>query len=261
MKRFLAPALLFLSQASVAGSEADEQLILATYKLFNEKSTATCLVVARPGKEEKKAARFIVTAHHVFDQMRGNTCQLVARTPEKNGAFTRKEFRIDIRQNAKNLWQKHPRHDLAVLRLSDSVEINALPIESLVSDEALEKIHTGDAVRLAVFPEQSEANGAGFPILRTGAIASFPLIPVKLHPTFLVDTTTWGGDSGGPVIHASQRSPGGHPLVIGFVHGMRNITDTVKESRRVERKTNYPLGISEVTQAIFVREMIAKSGK
>jgi hypothetical protein len=258
MKRLLALGFLIVSQAIAAGSEADEQLILATYKLFNERSTATCLVVSRPGNEEKKTAGFIVTADHVFDQMGGNSCQLVARSPEKNGAYTRKEFRIEIRQNGKNLWQKHPRHDLAILRLPDDVEIASLPVGSLVTEEALKKIHSGDSVRLAVFPEQTESNGAGFPILRTGVIASFPLNPAKLHPMFLVDTTTWAGDSGGPVIHASQLAPGGHPLVIGFVHGMRNITDTVKESRRIERKTNYPLNISEVTQAVFVWEMLAK---
>jgi hypothetical protein len=83
------------------------------------------------------------------------------------------------------------------------------------------------------------------------------LTPIKPHPFFLVDTTAWSGDSGGPVMHASLRSPGGSPLVIGIVAGMRNITDTVKESRFVERKTHYPLGISEVLHVAFARELIA----
>jgi hypothetical protein len=40
---------------------------------------------------------------------------------------------------------------------------------------------------------------------------------------------------------------------------MRNITDTVKESRFVERKTNYPLGISEVLHAVLARELIQQN--
>jgi hypothetical protein len=97
------------------------------------------------------------------------------------------------------------------------------------------------------------------PILRGGVLASHPLLPVKPHPAYLVDTSAWAGDSGGPVSHESLRSPGGGPLVIGIVRGMRNITDTVKESRFVERKTHYPLGVSEVLHAVLARELIEQS--
>ena len=37
------------------------------------------------------------------------------------------------------------------------------------------------------------------------------------------------------------------------------ITDTDKESRFVERRTNYPLGVSEILHAIFARDLILKA--
>jgi hypothetical protein len=37
---------------------------------------------------------------------------------------------------------------------------------------------------------------------------------------------------------------------------MRNITETVRESRFVERRTNYPLGITEALHASLARELI-----
>ncbi len=89
-------------------------------------------------------------------------------------------------------------------------------------------------------------------------IASFPLVPIKPYPAFLVDTTSWPGDSGGPVMHQSLRSPGEGPVMIGIVRGMRNIVDATKESRFVERRTQFPLGVSEVLHAALARQLISE---
>jgi Trypsin-like peptidase domain len=235
--------------------EAAEKLVLATYKLANDSSTATGTVYQRETGEGKSQC-FLVTAAHVFERMKSDTCVLVSRTRREDGVFLRQEIQIPVRQAGKPLWKKHGAQDIAVLLLPESVSVEALPFDCLATEESLKPIRVGDDVRLAVFPERSEANPAGFPVLRGGSLASHPLLPVKPHPMFLVDTTAWPGDSGGPVSHKSVHSPSGGPLVIGIVRGMRSITDTVKESRYVERKTNYPLGISEVLHAALARDLI-----
>ncbi len=258
--RFLVSLLalcLFFQVPLARSNELAERLILATYKLSNEASTATCLIV-RCETEDGAPQSFIVTANHVLQQMKGDCCMVVSRTRDQNGRFRRHEIRVSVRAEGKPLWKKHPDHDLALLRLPDSVDVQALPLDSLATEQELGAVYVGDSVRLAVFPERTEANDAGFPILRSGSIASYPLLPVKSHPMFLVDSTSWTGDSGGPVIHESMRSPSGGPLVIGFVLGMRNIVDTVKESRFVERKTRFPLDISEVLHATLARELISE---
>ena len=245
---------LVLAPRPAQSDNAAEKLLLATCKLANETSTAAGTVVCYETADDHTKC-VIVTADHVLRQMKGDSFVLVSRSRNGDG-YQRQEIRVSIRSDGKPLWIKHAEHDVAVLPLPDSVQVDALPFDSLATENLLAKVHAGDAVWLAVFPERSEANGAGFPILRNGTLASYPITPVKPNPMFLVDTTSWKGDSGGPVIHQSLRSPSGGPIVLGIVRGMRNITDTVKESRFVERKTDYPMGITEVLHVVFARELI-----
>ena len=256
MKVYLAAAAAFLTGLfpSVA-DEAAEALVLSTYKITAEGSTATALAIELPeGKGDTR--RVLMTADHVVSKMKGDACRMVSRELEDKGTYRRREIEIPIRKEGKDLWKKHPAHDLVMLPIPDSVEIRALPFDCLATEEAFAGIRVGDDVRLAVFPEQVESNGAGLPVLRGGSIASFPLVPVALHSTILIDAITWSGDSGGPVIDASRRSPSGGPLVIGVVIRKREISETIRESRYVEKKITYPLNLSEVVNAALVREIL-----
>jgi S1-C subfamily serine protease len=57
----------------------------------------------------------------------------------------------------------------------------------------------GDEVRCLGFPLGIESNEAGFPVLRSGKIASYPLTPTEKTKSFLVDLRVFKGNSGGPV--------------------------------------------------------------
>ena len=46
-------------------------------------------------------------------------------------------------------------------------------------------------------------------------------------------------------------------MILGITRGMQNITDTVKESRFVEKRSDYPLGIAVVVHAKFAAKLIA----
>jgi hypothetical protein len=177
--------------------EAAEQLVLATYKLANEVSTASGMVV-RYESEDGQTRSFVVTAHHVLAQTKGDSCALVSRSRREDGTFQRREIQVAVRDAGKPLWIKHSVHDLAVLPLPSDLDVEALPFDSLATEEQLVEVRVGDAVRLAVFPERAEANNAGFAILRSGSIASYPVIPVKHHPMFL-------GDGGGHRAGNAQR--------------------------------------------------------
>ena len=245
-------------QPMTHGDEAAEQLILSTYKLANDASTATGFVVCRQSDEGDREC-WVITARHVLERMQGDSCLLVSRRLRDDQMYQRDELPIPIRDRGRPRWLNHPQRDLAALPLPGGLKVNSLPLDSLATPETVQQIRVGDSVRLAVFPERTEANRAGFAVLRSGSIASFPLVPIDQHFTFLVDTTAWGGDSGGPVIHATKRSPSGGPLVVGVIRGMRQLTDTTRESRFVERRTVYPLGLSEVVQAALIWEMIPPS--
>ncbi len=148
---------------SVRGDEAAEKLVLATYKLANEASTATGTVYRRETKEGK-TERFLVTAGHVFEGMKGDTFNLVSRTLRDDGLYLRHEIEVPVRQNGEPLWKKHTDQDLAALLLPESVSVESLPLDSLATEERMKEVGVGDAVRLSVFPERSEANPAGLPI-------------------------------------------------------------------------------------------------
>src|SRR6202034_1126518 len=100
------------------------------------------------------------------------------------------------------------------------------------------------------FPEGLSANPAGFPILRSGRVASFPLGPSTAFPTFLLDFAVFPGNSGGPVYVRDTAHrvpvPGGQPA--GFIAGM--LTQQVELNSQ-----NLSIGI--VTDARFVRETLS----
>jgi hypothetical protein len=59
------------------------------------------------------------------------------------------------------------------------------------------------------FPLGMESNPAGFAILRTGDIASYPLLPTAQTKTFLMDFRVFKGNSGGPVYFSQPQWRGG----------------------------------------------------
>ena len=247
--------LISVTLGNLSADDAGERLLKATYKIANEKSTATSVAI-ESSKSDGSTRTFLVTARHVLEAMAGDRCVIVNRIQQAPGIYARNEIAIPIRHSGKPLWRGHPNRDLAAIELPPELKLNALPYDSIASEDELAQAHAGEAVRTAVYPERSEANPAGFAILRGGSIASYPLVPIGANSAFLVDTTTWTGDSGGPVVHAEMRTEQGNPIILGFVRGMRNITDTSRESRFVEKRTHYPLGISEVTAAPFLFDLI-----
>ncbi len=101
------------------------------------------------------------------------------------------------------------------------------------------------------FPRGLAANQAGFPILRSGHVASFPVAPAKIFPTFLLDFAVFPGNSGGPVFMAQQarrRIGVTDDQPAEFIAGL--LTQQVElNSERLE------IGI--VTHAQYIRETIS----
>jgi len=81
-------------------------------------------------------------------------------------------------------------------------------IKWLASDQFLENlaIHPGDELQCLGYPLQLTSNDARYPILRSGKIASYPVIPQKTAKQILFDFRVYPGNSGGPVYFSySQR--------------------------------------------------------
>jgi len=124
------------------------------------------------------------------------------------------------------------------------------------------KIHPGDEVRILGYPYGFEANDAGFPVLRSGRIASFPLTPTSKVQTFLLDFQVFRGNSGGPVYILERRALNDGDLttvnvyqILGLVSEEATLNEPVStlDENSVIR---HQLGLGVVVQAQAIKEAI-----
>jgi hypothetical protein len=167
----------------------------------------------------------LITANHVFADMRGVQARIGYRTANPDGtwSYTPRDLRIRDRSGAA-LWTAHPDQDVAAISIKAPPEFAraAIPVGYLASEQDFEhqRIAPGDELLILGFPKGIAANNAGFPILRSGRVASYPVSPAA-SPTFLLDFAVFAGNSGGPVFTTRELQPasmaGARPLIAGIL--------------------------------------------
>jgi hypothetical protein len=207
-----------------------------------------------------KPRTVLVTANHVFDKMPGTEAHIGYRDQSKDGGWRFDPQPVTIRSSTGEMWTHHPTRDVAaiVVKAPPQFAKAAIPLTWLAKDETFTgyNIGPGDEMMVLGYPEGFSADAAGFPILRSGRVASL-VQPAALSPTFLLDFRVFPGNSGGPVFmaEAAHRHPGADQAQeVQFVAGM--LTQQVEPN-------NERLEIGIVTDAQFVREtvvMIDKTG-
>lgn len=259
----------FLQARASLGAEQDINTILmrSTFKIAGQNSLGTAFLIGRPvPDEDTKLFYVLVTAAHVLGDIKEEQAVLYLRK-KQGDKFIKLPHSIQIRKGSQQLWKKHPKVDVAVMyvRLPKEADIQLLPMSSLATNELLErlKIHPGDVVSCLGYPLGAEANEAGFPILRSGRIASYPLTPTAEVKTFLFDFPIFSGNSGGPVYFATTyRFASGATNMLDqsqFVAGLVSEEQYVEEeivSFRETRKAKYPLSLAVVVHAALIREAI-----
>ncbi|MDG2523360.1 serine protease [Caulobacter segnis] len=197
----------------------------------------------------------LVTAGHVLERMPKASARIGYRVQSGDGVWRYDPQTMTIRDAGNQPeWVKHPTRDVAAIEVVAPPEFAkaAIPLAWLAADETFGKVALGpgDEMMALGFPRGLAANGAGFPILRSGRVASYPLGSADNSPTFLLDFAVFPGNSGGPVFmaQAARRRPGaGEAQEVQFVAGM--LTQQVELNK--ER-----LEIGVVTHAKFIREAV-----
>ncbi len=238
-------------------------LVMATVRLSNPKSTATGFILSRPAAKPEGTGQFLlVTAAHVLEKAEGEEMSIFFRRKTADGEFARAPAPLKVRREGKPLWTQHPKQDVAVIGIEPpaGIDIPRLGTELLLTSDELKEVEPGDLVRCVGFPHASifEPSPAAFPMVRLGCIASYPLLPVEKQPTFLVDYNAFEGDSGGPVWFKKNEPPGGKGVlrIVGLVHGQHFLNqrfDFVYESGEFRKQ----LGLGIVVHAEAIRETIA----
>jgi S1-C subfamily serine protease len=196
----------------------------------------------------------LVTAAHVFDRMPAEEARIGWRIAQDNGdwKFDPQPLRIRDRDSAP-LWYQVEGRDVAVMEIvaPEAFARAAIPLAWLADTDSFEawQVGPGDELLSLGFPRGLSANRAGFPILRVGRVASWPLSPVAAFPTFLLDFTVFPGNSGGPVFWTptARRRPGAVEPTHPFIAGLLTQEVKIKDEQ---------LDIGIVTHSRFIRDAI-----
>lgn len=195
----------------------------------------------------------LVTAGHVLDRMPGEQARIGWRTELGDGGWRFDPQPLDIREADQPKWTRHPTQDVAVMEIAapEAFARAAIPLAWLADSQTFDEaqVGPGDEMLSLGFPRGLSANRAGFPILRVGRIASWPLSPITAFPTFLLDFTVFPGNSGGPVFWTptARRRASAEAVDHPYVAGVLTQEVIVQDER---------LGIGVVAHADYIREAI-----
>lgn len=272
------PILRAQNQATTTNFELNTVLMESTFKIEGRDAAGqpilgTAFIMGRlfqkpPADQPTRAGYVLITAAHVLAEMQGDTAILHFREKTGTETWARVLRPVQIRKNSQPLWVSPPAADVAAMYVSLPAG-NSVPLIStdvLADDKMLAEfeIHPGDTLECLGYPLGQEANDAGFPILRSGKIASYPLLPTERTKTFLFDFHVFKGNSGGPVYfvdsnrstikHGTQMGQTIH-MILGLVSGERLVTQEIPGLYSEEIR-QYQLGLAVVVHASFIKEAI-----
>jgi len=255
-------AIALLSGTAIASIELNTTLMHYTYQIEgptgkpNEVRYGTVFVMGipdpnRPGEGQP----VLVTAAHILEGISGETATIYLREKMIDGKFKKIADVLQIRKGKNSLWVRHPDADVAVMKITlpafvykQTKDIPSLSIDQLADDEMMERfeIHPGDELLSLGYPLR--ANISGFSILRSGKIASYPLLPAKVTKTFLFDFEVFPGNSGGPVYFVDK----------GRIYGgKRRLGEIIKFVAGIVTRQHEELRLAVVVPAHFIKETLA----
>src|SRR5581483_413921 len=214
LRALTASLLMILAVSSFCQSPSDELntlLMHSTFKIYGPDATkpentsfGTVFFIGMPIKgDDQNASAVLVTAAHVLDGIGGDIATLLLRRKPKDGPYVPFPYTFKIRTNGSPLYVKHESADVAVMYMalpSGKLPISVLTPNYLADDKRIEEleIHPGDEVFCLGFPLSAHGPG-GFPFLRAGRLASYPITPAKDVREWDFDALIHDGNSGGPV--------------------------------------------------------------
>jgi S1-C subfamily serine protease len=166
-------------------------------------SAGTGFIVGKPAKDKDFSYFVLVTAAHVFEDISGDIAYINPREKQADESFKEGSYPIAIRRESQNLYVKHKELDVAALfvNLPDYYKKDIVIGDALLATEdslAKFEVHPGDELLCLGYPLGLKGP-FGFPILRSGKIASYPLLPASINKVWAFDFSVFSGNSGGPV--------------------------------------------------------------
>lgn len=260
---------IFLGVPAMAGDpiSLSEVLMRSTFKIKGPTTSGTVVILGQPDPKDSNRAFFVlVTAGHVLTEISSDIATLSLRI-KKGPGLERVEFPIQIRASGKPLWVQHPKADVAAMRVAipNETDIRLISTDLLATDQTLQDFEVGPGDELFVFgyPLGVEGHPLGYPVLRSGRVSSFPLVPVASTTTFLLDFEVFPGNSGGPVIlHSENRFYKGSCHIGKVILFMGVVSQELKMEEKVQgldvtKIKAHRLALAVIVHAQFVKELLA----
>jgi len=254
--------------------ELNTTLMQSTFKIHGDGAqagsvvTGTVFLMGRPFPKDPHKGRYVlITAAHVLNEISADSATIDLRQQTGPETWVLLPISVPIRADGHALWTTPPGADVAVMyiRIPTSVSIPIVSTDLLADDTTLSdyEIHPGDELECLGYPLGLAANSAGFPILRSGKIASYPLLPTSVTKTFLFDFRVFSGNSGGPVyfVERNRYYKGAYHLgqTIHFIIGL--VSEQESFNQRIvtpysQESTRYPLSLAVIVHASLIKQAI-----
>ena len=203
------------------GMNAAEKMMWSTYPVATPKGAATGFIIRRHHSIfQKKRELVMITSNHVLETLGGGPLLLVLRSG-RVGSKVAPLFLLIMppTEEAKSFYVTHPLHDISAFKLylppevEEIAETKSFVDEDMLNDQVT-PLHTGMEVGFLGYPDVLPGTEGGFPVLRSGRVASYPVEGECSGGRFLINSDVYAGDSGAPVIwirHARR------PKLVGMV--------------------------------------------
>jgi len=257
-----------MSFAQAPNDELNTLLMHATFEVYGPAAgqrgmtaLGTVFFMGMPIKgDDQHASAVLVTAAHVLDEIGGDAATILLRRKSTDGSYVPFPFPFKIRNNGVPLYVKHDTADVAAMYMTvpKDLPITLLTPDFLADDKRIEElgIHPGDEVFCLGFPFSTGGPG-GFPFLRAGRLASYPITPARDVKEWAIDALVQPGNSGGPVYFFYENRKFGDGVRFRFDRGVlglviQQINSGIPEFR--DKTINYGF----IVPAQFIRETLDK---
>lgn len=226
---------------------------------------ATCFYISYPVRHDLDTI-YMVTARHIVDKIAGRGGVYVRFNTDDGG--------LDYEYIKHESFISHPTTDVAVSvrRARQGVKrIGLIPFSALITQDEINthKVVEGDEVFIPSLFSEFSGRKSNQPIFRFGkvSLAAHERVNLKLSPfsdstspvdAYLVESLSWGGESGSPVfvrLDRLQNSNDKDPefRLLGIVHGHYQVMQEIEDNNIRIGKVDLNSGIMAVipTQAIL----------
>ena len=153
------------------------------------------------------------------------------------------------------IYQSHEDYDLALIDIT-SIEWDMAPFNKFLDDSEpfldSSQLWPGMNVFYIGFPDGRFDESNNLPLVRSGFIASYPSLDYNDKPQFLIDTHSFEGSSGSPVLIYFS----GRMMLLGIYTEVMQSKMSTEPGKGLPIDYRVPLGLAIVLKAKVITELI-----